>query len=140
MKSSSSKIILIVMIALCVLSQSTVSSGQEAVRNLKGEWLGSGLLCATAGGFSPSKDTIKINIYEQEGLKFKGKIERSYHGNIILQDVEGSLDKYKYNICLVDQKNKNVIVGHVTSHKTMKLYYWDNRENNQITVYILRKN
>ena len=140
MNFSAPKIYLIVTIIIFALSQGIVSYGQDVGGNLKGEWLGSGLLYATAGGFSPSQDTIKINIYEQEDLKFKGKIERSYHGNIYLQDVEGSLDKYKYNICLVDQKNKNVIVGHVTSHKTMKLYYWDNRENNEITVYILRKN
>ena len=116
-----------------------MSNGKEREPNLTGKWVGSAFLHATANGFSSSKDIIKINIYQQEDLKFKGSIERSYHGNTLLQNIQGYLGRNKRNICLVDQKTKNVIIGYVTSNETMKLYCWDNMENNKITVYILRK-
>ena len=139
MNFSPPKIFLIVTLIVFTLLQSAMSSGQEAVSNLKGQWLGNGLLSATTSGFSESTDTIKINIYEQEDLKFKGKIEINHNGNISLQDIQGYLGRNKYNLCLVDQKNKTVIVGHVTSRQSMKLYYWANRESDEIAVYILRK-
>jgi len=133
------KILLIIVMLLSVLCQGTISNGQERGVSLKGQWSGSSLLYATPDGFTPSKGAIKINIYEQDDLKFKGKIERSYHGHAFLQEVQGYLDTNKRNICFIDQKNKNVIIGQVTSNSIMKLYCWDNREDMEITVYILNR-
>jgi hypothetical protein len=131
------KILLIIVMLLSVLCQ--ISNGQERGVSLKGQWSGSGLLCATPDGFTPSKDTIKINIYEQDNLKFKGRIERICHGHAFLQEVQGYLDKNKRNICFVDLENKDVIIGQVTSNSIIKLYWWDNREDMEITVYILSR-
>jgi len=127
------------MVAIFAVFQSVISNGKMLGSDLRGKWAGNGLLYAKPGGFSPSKDSIKMRINQQEGLTFKGRIERKYHDNMIVQDIDGYLDKNTNNICLVDQKNKSMIIGHVASNAIMKLYCWDNHESNEITVYILRK-
>jgi hypothetical protein len=139
MNFPSSKIILIVTVTIFAFFQSTISHGQMMGSDLKGQWAGSGLLYAKGDGFSPSKDSIKMHISQQEDLTFKGRIERSYRGKMILQDIEGYIDKNMHNICFVDQKNKNVIIGYVASNAIMKLYSWDNHESKEVTVYLLRK-
>ena len=107
---------------LSLLCQGAISNGQERGVSLKGQWSGSSLLYATPDGFTPSKDAIKINIYEQDDLKFKGKIERSYYSHTLIQDVQGYLDKNKRNICFFDQENQSMIIGQISSNSIMKLY------------------
>lgn len=140
MNFPSSKISLIVMVTIFAIFQSVISNGQMLGSHLRGKWAGNGLLYSKPGGFSPSKDSIKMQINQQEGLTFKGRIERRYHGNMIVQDIDGYLDKNTHNICLVDQKNKSMLIGYVASNAIMKLYCLaENHENSEITVYILRK-
>lgn len=133
------KTIVIVMITVFALLHSSISYGKEVEPNITGEWVGSAFLHATVNGFSSSKDAIKVRISQQEGLKFKGNVEKSFNGKVLQQDIQGYIDRNKHNICLVDQKNRKVIIGYVSSNEIMKLYCWDNIENNKITVYILRK-
>lgn len=87
--NSPSKIIFIVMVTVFALFQGSMSHGREKETNLTGKWAGNAFLCATTNGFGSSEDVIKINIYQQEDLKFKGTIERSYHGNTLLQNIQG---------------------------------------------------
>jgi hypothetical protein len=133
------KIIIIVTVTAFALFQSATSNAQETDSLLKGKWIGNGSLNASTNGFSPSTDIIKMDIYQQEDSKFKGRLERIYRGNIVRQDIQGYLDHNRHNLCFIDQKNKNMTIGYVASKTIMKLYCWENSENSEITVYILRK-
>jgi hypothetical protein len=114
--------------------------GQELVPLLKGKWVGTVLVQATSTGFSSLKNTISLNISEQSSLEFKGNAERKKDGKNISWNFGGYLDKKGRNNCLINQNNKNILIGYMINNNLIKLYSWENDENNKVVVYILKKN
>jgi len=133
------KHILIIFIISCSLLQGSLANGQELVPFLKGKWVGTVLFQATATGFTSVKNSINLNILEQASLKFKGNAERKSDSKNVIWDFWGYLDERGRNICFFNQNNENVLVGYIIASNLIKLYCWENRESNEITVYILRK-
>ncbi len=130
---------LIILITSLLFYGSSANS-QELVPLLKGKWVGTVLVQATSTGFSSQKTSLSLNISEQVNLKFEGAAERKKDGKNILWGFEGYVDKKGRNICFINQNDKKILIGYMINNNLIKLYSWENDENNKVVVYILKKN
>ena len=133
------KYILITSIIPLALLYSSLACGQELIPSLKGKWIGTALLQATSTGFTSLKNSINFNFIEQSKLELKGNAERKSNGQNISCDFSGYLDKSGRNIYLVNQNSKKIFIGYIMANNLIKLYSWDNDENDRVNVYILKK-
>jgi len=121
-----------------LLGGTSYSYEREKITKLLGKWQGKNSLSVTETGFTSLQADLILNIYEQSGRNFKGRIEGIIDGTKYGQDLTGSIDENDKYICAASTDG-NLYIGYFITDSFIRFYSFEKKANTRIIQYKLRK-